>query len=209
MLKKLLLITLAILLIFGACACSNESQKPTDAPDADETEQKETDSETNGNASSDSVLLSGDTRYRIIYPKDANPANARRIYNKLKALDKNAVKVEHSVYDHIIYDSSTVEKPFALALDNDPDVKMFFKIPDRFKIDTPIGTYNPDWAVLWEKNGEQKLYFIIETKGTTSLFNLKTPEQLKIHCGMEHFKALDNGLEMHVATDWNKFKINE
>ena len=97
MLKKLLLITLAILLIFGACACSNESQEPTDAPDADETEQKETDSETTGNASSDSVLLSGDTRYRIIYPKDANPANARRIYNKLKALDKNAVKDDYYV----------------------------------------------------------------------------------------------------------------
>ena len=97
MLKKLLLITLAILLIFGACACSNESQEPTDAPDADETEQKESDSETNGNASSDSVLLSGDTRYRIIYPKDANPANARRIYNKLKSLDKNAVKDDYYV----------------------------------------------------------------------------------------------------------------
>ena len=125
-------------------------------------------------------------------------------------LDKNAVKVEHSVYDHIIYDSSTVEKPFALALDNDPDVKMFFKIPDRFKIDTPIGTYNPDWAVLWEKNGEQKLYFVIETKGTESLFNLKTPEQLKIHCGKEHFKALGNGLEMHgPVKDWDKFKVNE
>lgn len=49
----------------------------------------------------------------------------------------------------------------------------------------------------------------IETKGTTTLFNLKTPEQLKIHCGMEHFKALDNDIEMHVATDWNKFKVNE
>ena len=124
-------------------------------------------------------------------------------------LDKNAVKVEHSVYDHIIYDSSTVEKPFAVALDNDPDVKMFFKIPDRFKIDTPIGTYNPDWAVLWERNGEQKLYFVLETKGTESLFNLKTPEQLKIHCGKEHFKALGNGLEMHgPIKDWDKFKIN-
>ena len=124
-------------------------------------------------------------------------------------LDKNAVKVEHSVYDHIIYDSSTVEKPFAVSLDKDPDVKMFFKIPDRFKIDTPIGTYNPDWAVLWEKNGEQKLYFILETKGTESLFNLKTPEQLKIHCGKEHFKALGNGLEMHgPVKDWDKFKIN-
>lgn len=124
-------------------------------------------------------------------------------------LDKNAVKVEHSVYDHVIYDSSTVEKPFAVALDRDPDVKMFFKIPDRFKIDTPIGTYNPDWAVLWEKNGEQKLYFVLETKGTESLFNLKTPEQLKIHCGKEHFKALGNGLEMHgPIKDWDKFKIN-
>ena len=124
-------------------------------------------------------------------------------------LDKNAVRVEHSIYDHIIYDSSTVEKPFAVALDKDPDVKMFFKIPDRFKIDTPIGTYNPDWAVLWEKNGEQKLYFILETKGTESLFNLKTPEQLKIHCGKEHFKALGNGLEMHgPVKDWDKFKIN-
>ena len=124
-------------------------------------------------------------------------------------LDKNAVRVEHSIYDHIIYDSSTVEKPFAIALDRDPDVKMFFKIPDRFKIDTPIGTYNPDWAVLWERNGEQKLYFILETKGTESLFNLKTPEQLKIHCGKEHFKALGNGLEMHgPVKDWDKFKIN-
>ena len=125
-------------------------------------------------------------------------------------LDKNAVKVEHSVYDHIIYDSSTVEKPFAIALDRDPDVKMFFKIPDRFKIETPIGNYNPDWAVLWEKNGEQKLYFVLETKGTESLFNLKTPEQLKIHCGKEHFKALGNGLEMHgPIKDWDKFKVNK
>lgn len=125
-------------------------------------------------------------------------------------LDKNAVAVDHSVYDHIIYDSSTVEKPFALALDNDPDVKMFFKIPDRFKIETPIGTYNPDWAVLWEKNGEEKLYFILETKGTTSLFDLKTPEQLKIHCGKEHFKALENGIEMFgPVRDWDKFKVKE
>lgn len=58
----------------------------------------------------------------------------------LANLDRNAVKVEHSVYDYVVYDSSTVEKPVAVALDNDPDVKMFFKIPSRFKIETPIGT---------------------------------------------------------------------
>ncbi len=122
-------------------------------------------------------------------------------------LDRNAVKVEHSVYDYIVYDSSSVERPFAIALDNDPDVKMFFKIPDRFKIDTPIGTYNPDWAVYLTRNGEEKLYFILETKGSTSLIDLRTKERLKIHCGKQHFKALDNGIEMQVASDWKEFKV--
>ena len=121
-------------------------------------------------------------------------------------LDRNAVKVEHSVYDYIVYDSSTVERPFALALDNDPDVKMFFKIPDRFKIDTPIGAYNPDWAVYLTKNGEEKLYFILETKGSDSFMDLRTREQLKIHCGKKHFEALENGIEMQVATDWHEIK---
>ena len=123
-------------------------------------------------------------------------------------LDKNAVAVNRSIYDYVIYDSYTVEKPFAKALDDDPDVKMFFKIPDRFKIDTPIGTYNPDWAVYLDRDGEQKLYFILETKGITDLFGLRTPEQLKIHCGYEHFKALENGIEMRVASNWNDFKKN-
>ena len=122
-------------------------------------------------------------------------------------LDKNAVKVEHSVYDYVVYDSSLVEKPFALALDHDPDVKMFFKIPSRFQVDTPIGTYNPDWAVYLNKNGEEKLYFILETKGSTSLMDLRSKEQLKIHCGKKHFEALGNGITMEVATDWRKVKM--
>jgi len=121
-------------------------------------------------------------------------------------LDRNAVKVEHSVYDYIVYDSNTIERPFAVALDNDPDVKMFFKIPDRFKIETPIGTYNPDWAVYLTKNGEEKLYFILETKGSTSFMDLRTKEQLKIHCGKQHFRALEDGVELRVATDWNVLK---
>lgn len=121
-------------------------------------------------------------------------------------LDRNAVKVDHSVYDYIVYDSSSIERPFAVALDNDPDVKMFFKIPNRFKIETPIGTYNPDWAVYLTKNGEEKLYFVLETKGSTSFMDLRTREQLKIHCGKKHFEALDNGIELQVATDWNELK---
>lgn len=122
-------------------------------------------------------------------------------------LDKNAIAVAHSVYDYVIYDSSTIEKPFAVALDNDPDVKLFFKLPSRFKIETPIGTYNPDWAVYMDKDGTEKLYFVLETKGTTSMFDLRTTEQLKIHCGEQHFKALENAVEWRLAKTWDGVKI--
>ncbi len=126
----------------------------------------------------------------------------------LANLDRNAVQVEHSVYDYLIYDSG-VESRFAKSLDEDPDVKMFFKIPQRFKIETPIGSYNPDWAVFMEKNGEQKLYFVLETKGTTSLFDIRTPEKLKIHCGKQHFAALEDGIQFseEPVKDWKEFKI--
>jgi type III restriction enzyme len=123
-------------------------------------------------------------------------------------LDRNAIAVDRSVYDHIIYDSSTVERPFAVALDSDPDVRMFFKIPDKFKIETPIGNYNPDWAVYMDKDGEQRLYFVLETKGTVRIGDLRTPEQQKIHCGEAHFAALTNGVELRVARDWREFKMN-
>lgn len=121
-------------------------------------------------------------------------------------LDKNAISVKNSVYDYVIYDSETVERPFAVALDSDPDVKMFFKIPDNFKIETPIGTYNPDWAVFIDKNGIQKMYFVLETKGTTNIKKLRPDEQMKIKCGIGHFKALDNSTDFEIAKDWHSFK---
>ena len=122
-------------------------------------------------------------------------------------LERNAIAVQKGVYDYVIYDSSTVERPFAVALDNDPDVKLFFKIPSRFKIETPIGTYNPDWAVFMEKDGKEQLYFVLETKGTTRFDGLRGTEQLKIHCGERHFAALENGMSLRVASNWDKFKI--
>ncbi len=121
-------------------------------------------------------------------------------------LDRNAVKVDHSVYDYIVYDSSTVERPFAVALDNDPDVKMFFKIPSKFKIETPIGNYNPDWAVFLNKNGEEKLYFVVETKGSLNPFDRRGKENLKIHCGKQHFKALDNDISLEEAVTWKELR---
>ena len=93
-----------------------------------------------------------------------------------------------------------------MALDNDPDVKMFFKIPDRFKIETFIGTYNPDWTVYRTNNGEEKLYFTLEAKGNTSFMDSRTKEQPKIHCGKQHFKAPENEVELRVATNWGALK---
>lgn len=122
-------------------------------------------------------------------------------------LDENAVKVDNTVYDYVKYDS-VVERNFAVALDGDPDVRMFFKIPPAFKIETPIGTYNPDWAVYLEQNGEKKLYFVLETKGTMDIFGLRGSEAQKIHCGKVHFEALKNGVKFpdKPVTDWSKFR---
>ncbi|MDR0821422.1 MAG: DEAD/DEAH box helicase family protein [Oscillospiraceae bacterium] len=124
-------------------------------------------------------------------------------------LDKNAVNVQHSVYDYVIYDSDTVERPFAVALDDDSDVRMFFKIPQKFKIETPIGTYNPDWAVYLDKDGVEKLYFVLETKGTTTLEGLRGEEKQKIHCGERHFAALDEDVVFSgkPVRDWREFKV--
>ena len=121
-------------------------------------------------------------------------------------LEKNAVTVENSVYDHIIYDSDTVERPFALDLDNAPQVKMFFKIPRAFKIETPIGAYNPDWAVYLDCDGAKKLYFVLETKGDLKEINLRAKEAMKIHCGKQHFKTLGNAVELRVAREWKEFR---
>jgi len=121
-------------------------------------------------------------------------------------LDKTAVAVEHSLYDHIIYDNSQVERDFAVELDNDTDVKLFFKIPDKFKIPTPIGSYNPDWAVYIETENEKKLYFVIETKGSTNYFDLRDKESIKIKCGKKHFEALGADVKFDVTKTFRSFK---
>lgn len=128
--------------------------------------------------------------------------------NELMAYLNNTVRVENSIYDYVIYDSEGIEKKFAKNLDEDDNVKMFFKIPRKFNIKTPIGTYNPDWAIYLERNGEQKLYFVIETKGTKLREGLRTSENYKIKCAKEHFKAIGEQLTYEVETSWKNVKKN-
>ncbi len=94
---------------------------------------------------------------------------------------------EKSLFDSIEYDSE-VEKQFARDLDNNESVKLFVKLPSWFRVDTPIGPYNPDWAFITER--EEKLYFVRETKDSLDSEERRTKENQKIVCGRRHFDAL-------------------
>ena len=105
-------------------------------------------------------------------------------------IDQNMVATGHNgLYEYTVYDSA-IEREFAEKLDANEDVKVFAKLPDWFKIPTPLGTYNPDWAIVVEKDGQKRLYFVVETKGTDLFGELPPPQQAKIKCGQAHFAAL-------------------
>ena len=123
-------------------------------------------------------------------------------------LTEDIIPSEKSIYNYIKYDSN-VEKSFAEKLEDNENVKVYAKLPSSFKIDTPIGKYNPDWAILIEKNGEEKLYFVVETKGTNQIALLKDSEKGKIRCAKEHFKALNTDIEAVQASSYDEFIEDE
>ena len=88
-----------------------------------------------------------------------------------------------------IYDSS-IEKDFAMELETAQDVLIYVKLPKSFYIETPIGKYSPDWAIVLNAGEVKHIYFVAETKGTTDLNQLRTVESSKIHCAKEHFKTI-------------------
>ena len=104
------------------------------------------------------------------------------------------------MYDYVIYDSD-VEKNFTISFENNSDVKVYAKLPSFFKIDTPLGSYNPDWAVVIEKDDVEKLYFVVETKGSLFTDTLRPAEQAKIDCGLAHFDALGDDVAFIKATE--------
>jgi type III restriction enzyme len=106
---------------------------------------------------------------------------------------KNMLNSDKSVYEQVVYDSAGVERTFAEQLEKNEAVKVYAKLPGWFKVPTPLGTYNPDWAVLVEKGGVERLYFVVETKSSLFTDDLRDKESAKIECGKAHFKALATG----------------
>jgi len=107
-----------------------------------------------------------------------------------ESFDTGLLPVKKSITEFIAYDSE-VEKRFALGLDERPDVKLFLKLPSWFKIATPLGGYNPDWAIVREESEDHYLYFVRETKGGSDIEKLRFGnEKLKIKFGQAHFGSI-------------------
>ena len=100
----------------------------------------------------------------------------------------NRLEVKKSIFDAVVYDSE-IERKFAERLDEREDIRLFVKLPWWFKIETPIGDYNPDWAIV--KHDSSVLYLARETKGTKDFEKLRNAEADKLRCGRRHFEALD------------------
>ena len=118
-------------------------------------------------------------------------------------LDANAMKTEKHLYDHILYDSSN-ERDFAKELEIRSEVAVYVKLPNGFYISTPVGHYNPDWAIAFYEGSVKHIYFVAETKGSLDSMNFNhiTPiEQAKIDCAREHFKAISSGDVVYDVVD--------
>lgn len=115
-------------------------------------------------------------------------------------LGYNAISVNKSIFDNIVYDSKN-EENFVKKLDTANEIAVYAKLPSGFYINTPVGKYNPDWAIAFKDGAVKHIYFIAETKGSLSTLSLRGVEDLKIHCAREHFKAISSDTVKYDVVD--------
>ncbi len=130
----------------------------------------------------------------IKYEKLAGQEWAMRLFEneELEAYLSDLYTVQQpkkTLWDYLQVDS-TVESTFAKDLESREDVQFFIKLPWWFKIETPIGGYNPDWAIVFEN--DKRVYFVAETKSSLNADDLRVQEELKIQCGARHFATMDD-----------------
>ncbi|MBA4602471.1 type III restriction-modification system endonuclease [Thermoactinomyces mirandus] len=125
--------------------------------------------------------------------------------NTLKGqLGQNAVPVEKHIFDYVVTDSK-IERTFAEELDTSQEVRVYAKLPRGFFIPTPLGNYNPDWAIVFKEGDVKHIYFIAETKGSMESLELREVEKAKIECARKHFAKLNTGkLKYDVVNSYDK-----
>jgi type III restriction enzyme len=135
----------------------------------------------------------------IKYERIAEQEWSMRLFEDKEVLSylSSRLEVKKSVYDAVVYDSE-VERKFAEDLDKREDIKLFVKLPGWFAIETPIGNYNPDWAVV--KHDDATIYLVRETKGTKDFEKLRNSEADRIRCGRKHFDALKVDFDVVVSS---------
>jgi len=116
-------------------------------------------------------------------------------------LNMNAMEAKRHLYDYVIYDSAT-ERKFAADLESHhKEVEVYVKLPRGFYINTPVGKYNPDWAIAFHEGEMKHVYFVAETKGDMSSLELREIENAKTHCAREHFRAISGDSVVYDVVD--------
>lgn len=119
--------------------------------------------------------------------------------DELKDYFEQCLEVQKSIFDRVIYESE-IEKRFAEDLDKRADIKLFVKLPKWFKVETPVGDYTPDWAIV--KHEDETIYLVRETKATKNFEKLRNSEAEKVRCGRKHFEAIN--VDFQVVTSANE-----
>jgi type III restriction enzyme len=142
-------------------------------------------------------LLVDGIKYEKIVGKEADAEWEQLLFKNEELVNfLTAQPVTKAPYEYVVYDSE-IERAFAQGLESREDIRLFMKLPDWFKIDTPLSGYNPDWAIL--KHDSETIYLVRETKGTKDFLKLRTSEADKVRCGKAHFDALGVPFEVVVS----------
>lgn len=142
----------------------------------------------------------------IVYSKTDNSFDVGIFESTLRGtLGVNAIESVKSLYDLVVVDSTGIEKNFAQELERSDAVEVYTKLPRSFYINTPMGHYTPDWAIVFREGSVTHIYVIVETKGVESEAQLRVVENAKIMCAKRHFAAISNGADIiyTVVTDYN------
>ena len=116
----------------------------------------------------------------------------------------DAIRSDKSLYDIVVVDSQGVEKRFAEELEQQEMVEVYTKLPRGFYISTPMGKYNPDWAIAFREGSVKHIYFVVETKGSEDITQLREVEQNKIECARRHFASIsDSTVKFDVVSSYS------
>ncbi len=107
---------------------------------------------------------------------------------------KASSKLKNHIYDYVVTDSG-IERDFVRELDTSSEVVVYAKLPKGFFIPTPVGNYNPDWAISFKEGSVKHIYFVAETKGSMTSLSLRGIEEIKIECARRFFDKINQRIE--------------